>query len=71
MSYAACKVPINDRMNAALNSFHTLRELKGWKALDQPQRDDFNLRAIKIEKAALELYEPLVDEMANAIDGRA
>lgn len=70
MSYAACKVPINQRMNAVLNAFHALREMKGWKILPQSAQDDFNLRAIKIEKAALELYEPLVEEMAAAIDAR-
>jgi len=68
MSFSACKVPINERLRSAVDSFHLLRELPRWAELRQEQRDAYNETAIKIDKAAIAEYDALNDKMAAALD---
>lgn len=71
MAFSACKVPINDRLQAVLNSFHQLRELRRWRKLRQEQRDAFNEMAIAIDQAAIRGYDELLGKMVLALDDRS
>jgi len=68
MSFSACKVPINCRLNGAIQAFHQMRLMPKWRTLRQEQRDAFNEEAIKVDKEAIKGYDALNDKMAAALD---
>ncbi len=70
MAFSACKVPINCRLQAVLNSFHELREMPRWAELRQEQRDSYNEMAIAIDEAAIRGYDELLGKMVLALDER-
>lgn len=68
MSAAACKVPINERLGAAIRAFHRLIERPGWARLTEVEQERYSQRAIDIDTPAIKAYEALNDEIANKVD---
>ncbi len=71
MAFSACKVPINCRLQAAIDSFHQLRMFPRWHDLRQEQRDAYNEMAIAIDQAAIRGYDELLGKMVLALDDRS
>jgi len=68
MALSACKVPINCRLQAAIDAFHRLREMPRWRKLRQEQRDAYNELAIKVDERTIEGYDEVNGKIAAALD---
>ena len=70
MSFSACKVPINNQLVAALDSFHQLIADPRFQKIPQEQQDLLFQEAMRVDRRAIRGYDSVNDRLANLLDGR-